>query len=222
MKFLLTSQGLENESIKAALADLLGKPYGDSQVTFVTTASHASPSDKRWLFRIFSQFDELGFRTIDTLDFAGLPEDVWLPRLQAADLLMFTGGNTIHLAYEMQKAGMKERLDELLKTRVYAGNSAGSIVATKDLSMSNPDDRGYSTSRDLNDFNETLGYLDFHIRPHWKHPDHAHSTEAAVQEKIEKYHITDPVYLIDDQTAIKVDGENVEVVSEGDWKVCNQ
>lgn len=33
--------------------------------------------------------------------------------------------------------------------------------------------------------------------------------------------ISDTVYAIDDQTAIKVDGDSIEVVSEGAWEKFN-
>ena len=223
MKFLLMSQAVENESIKQALLDLVGKPFAEANVLMVTTASNAAFGDKRWLIRMFNQFDSLGFAKIDIIDFAGLPEDAWLPQFEAADVLMFTGGNTTHLAYEMGRANMKQHLEKLLGTRVYASNSAGSIVTGASLAMVNEEDYAYAPSR-IDDLKAatSLGYHGLHIRPHWKNPGHSRSTESWVEAKIAENNITDPVYLLDDQSALKIDGDQLKVVSEGEWKVYNE
>lgn len=222
MKFLLMSQALENDSIKQALQDLLGKSFSESKVAIVTTSSNPVFGDKRWLIKMINQFDEVGFETVDILDFAGLPEDVWLPRLEKADVLMFTGGNSTHLANEMRKVGMKERLDKLLETRVYASNSAGSIVTCASLAMANDKHFSYSEQAQIPEDLTSLHYHPFHLRPHWNHPEHSASTEAWVEARIAERNVTDPVYLIDDQTALKVVDGEVEVISEGEYKIYNQ
>ena len=220
MKFLLMSQGVENESIKEALLDLLGKPFSETNLAFIPTASLASPVEKSWLLKMLNQFYDLGFQNYDIVDIAGLPEDTYLQRLEAADLLMFSGGNTMHLAYTIKRIGFKKHLDRLLETRVYAGNSAGSIVSTSALHMAGDKHGSYSSMVDLSDIG-ALKYHNFQLRPHWKHPSHVRSTEEWVEKTIAENNITEPVYLLDDQSAIKVDGEKIEVVSEGEWKVYN-
>lgn len=53
--------------------------------------------------------------------------------------------------------------------------------------------------------------------PHFDHPDHP----DASMDNAEKWAamLPVPVYAIDDQTAIKVNGSDVEVISEGRWKL---
>ncbi|MFF1542376.1 peptidase E, partial [Streptomyces sp. NPDC058291] len=41
MNFLLTASGLRNETLRDALRDMLGKPFGSANVVYVPTASVA-------------------------------------------------------------------------------------------------------------------------------------------------------------------------------------
>ena len=64
---------------------------------------------------------------------------------------------------------------------------------------------------------KSLSLLDFAIHPHLDHEWFPENSLA----NLEKLATTIPVpsYAIDDQTAIKVNDGNVEVVSEGNWKL---
>ena len=44
MKFLLTSGGITNDSIRNALVDLLGKPIAESSALYIPTALYANPN----------------------------------------------------------------------------------------------------------------------------------------------------------------------------------
>lgn len=220
MKLLLTSEGFHNESIKQAFYEMLDKPVNELNIALVTTASNANQGDKRWLISIMNQFDEMGFKNIDFFDFVGLPKELWLPRLENADVIFFSGGNTTHLMYEIKIAGLDTELKKLLESKVYVGNSAGSIVATKNLSISNPKDRDYYSPRKDEFDNVALELVDFLLRPHYNTPGHP-STEADVLKMIEENDVKEKVYLIDDDTAIRVVDDKVDVISEGAWKVFN-
>ncbi|HZM81166.1 MAG TPA: hypothetical protein VFC19_36030 [Candidatus Limnocylindrales bacterium] len=63
----------------------------------------------------------------------------------------------------------------------------------------------------------TLGIVDFSIFPHVDHEDLPENTMAAAEKWAAG--IPGPAYAIDDQTAIKVIDGNVEIVSEGHWKL---
>lgn len=64
---------------------------------------------------------------------------------------------------------------------------------------------------------QTLKLVDFVIRPHLNSADFP----AATLENMEKWaaKVDVPMYAIDDQTAIKVVDGEVEVISEGEWKL---
>jgi dipeptidase E len=100
-----------------------------------------------------------------------------------------------------------------LRDTVYVGLSAGSMVLTprigEDFVSWKPPTGGDST----------LGVVDFSIFPHLDSPDRPDRTVAAAERWAAG--IKGPAYAIDDQTAIKVTGGSVEVISEGHWKLLN-
>jgi dipeptidase E len=61
------------------------------------------------------------------------------------------------------------------------------------------------------------GIVDFALIPHLDNKDHPDASLANAEKWAAK--VPAPVYAIDDQTAIKVVDGNVEVVSEGHWKL---
>jgi dipeptidase E len=61
------------------------------------------------------------------------------------------------------------------------------------------------------------GLVDFALIPHLDHKDHADASLKNAEKWAAKLRV--PVYAIDDETAIKVTDGNVEVVSEGHWKL---
>ena len=110
----------------------------------------------------------------------------------------------------MRASGLADLLPSLPDT-TWVGVSAGSMVMTPrigDLFVewpSAPDDR-------------TLGLVDFSIFPHLD------VFPTNTMEAAERWAagIDGPVYVIDDETAIRVvDGNQVDVVSEGTWKLLN-
>ena len=61
------------------------------------------------------------------------------------------------------------------------------------------------------------GLVDFALIPHLDHKDHPDASLANAEKWAARLPV--PVYAIDDETAIKVTGGTVEVVSEGHWKL---
>jgi dipeptidase E len=61
-----------------------------------------------------------------------------------------------------------------------------------------------------------LGVVNFSIFPHLDSPD-----RTVAEAERWAAGINGPAYAIDSQTAIKVTGGSVEVVSEGRWKLLN-
>ena len=61
-----------------------------------------------------------------------------------------------------------------------------------------------------------LGLVDFALFPHLDHEGHPESSTANLERMVAEVPVL--TYAIDDETAIKVVGDTVEVVSEGHWK----
>lgn len=217
MKLLLTSGGLENDSIIGALKELVEQSFDKLNLAFVPTASNAEEGDKQWLIKDLEKCKQLGF-AVDIVDISALPKKIWKKRLERADILFFEGGNVFHLMYWIKKSGLRELLPELLKTRVYVGVSAGSIVMCPSLMFVTFEKR-VAEEIDGEIDEEGLGVVSFFIEPHANNPHFPELTFNNVRKEAKR--TTMPVYALDDQSAIKVVDEEVTVVSEGIWKKFN-
>ena len=63
------------------------------------------------------------------------------------------------------------------------------------------------------------GLVDFSIRPHLGSDDFPMAGMAMMERAAARF--GGPLYALDDASAIKVDGDRVEVVSESTWKLLN-
>ena len=220
MKLLLTSGGLTNKSISQELFELVGKKPEETTLAFIPTAANVEEGDKRWLIDDLYNIKQQNLKCIDIVDISALPKEIWLPRLEAADVLFFSGGNTSHLMYWLEKSGLDKLLPELLKTRVYVGISAGSIVTAPTLELSSNDKKLFYEETFGYRNEKALGFVDFHIRPHLNSPNFPNITKEGLQEIANK--VKEPIYVLDDQSAVKVVDGKIEVISEGEYFVFNK
>ena len=219
MKLLLTSGGITNKSIQHALVDMLNKPIADSNALCIPTAMYGhpwvGPGVKAWEFisgKENNPMVDLGWKSVGILELTALPsirEDRWVPLVRETDVLLVSGGDALYLHYWMQQSGLAELLPSL--QAVYVGMSAGSMVMGPNIG---DDFVGWEPPDGVD---EALGMVDFAIFPHLEHEMLPGNTMAAAQRWAAG--MKGPAYAIDDQTAIKVIDGEVEVVSEGDWKL---
>jgi len=94
-RLLLTSGGISNGSLAKCLFDLAGKGPSDTSISVIPTASHIGPGDRSWLIEDLGRLKALGFQSIDVVDIAAIDKRYWLPRLEAADVLYFSGGQPL-------------------------------------------------------------------------------------------------------------------------------
>ena len=220
MRLLLASAGITNPSIKAALVDLLGKPIADSTALCIPTASYgmgARGPNSAWRFIAGEEPDcpmtGLGWKSVGVLELTALPSldpEAWMPVVRAADVLLVNGGDPMFLHHWMVTSGVAELLPSLSNT-VYVGLSAGSMVLTPRIGEDFVEWRPPTGGDDT-----TLGLVDFSIFPHLDHPALPDNRMANAERWAAR--LTVPAYAIDDQTAIKVTDDRVEVVSEGRWR----
>lgn len=214
MKLLLTSNGLSNQSIITALIELAGKPAEKINVVFIPTAANAEEDDKSWLIDDLVNIKNQKFNQIDIVDISALPKESWLPRLEHADVLFFGGGHTRHLMHWVSKSGLANILPELLKTRVYVGISAGSLITAPTLALSSNISEPFKYGDDIPDDGKGLGLVNFSVRPHLNSPDFPKANGEVIKEKARE--INETVYGLDDMSALKVIDGQVEIISEGE------
>ncbi len=220
MKLLLTSAGLSNKSIAKALFELVGKKPADTIIAFIPTAANINDEDKGWFVTDLYNLKKQKLKKLDIVDISVLPKEVWLPRLKAADVLFFSGGNSPHLMYWLEQSGLKKILRGLLKTRVYAGISAGSVVTAPTLELSNKDKRLYYEKKFGYKANKALGFVDFYTRPHLNSSYFPKLRKNFLQKIAGQ--IKKPLYALDDQSALKIINGKVKVVSEGKYLIFNK
>ena len=156
---------------------------------------------------------ELGWKSLGVLELTALPsidDERWIPVVQGTDVLLVNGGDPLFLSYWMRQSGLADLLPSLRET-IYVGLSAGSMVLTPNIG----DD--FVRWKPPTGGDETLGIVDFSIFPHLDHPDLPDNSMADAERWAATMSV--PAYAIDDETAIKVVDDAVDVVSEGHWRL---
>jgi dipeptidase E len=218
VKLLLTSAGIKNAAINDAMVDLLGKPIAECSALCIPTAAYGHPFHPFVGWRFIAgrspgtPMCELGWKSLGVLELSALPgidEEQWVPLVKETDVLLVGGGDALFLAHWMRESGLAKLLPSL-GDAVYVGLSAGSMVMTprigEDFMFWKP-----PTGED-----KALGIVDFSIFPHVDHPDLPENTMAEAERWAAG--LSNPAYAIDDDTAIKVVDDTVEVISQGHWK----
>lgn len=140
-----------------------------------------------------------------------------MPAVRRADTIIVWGGDVLYLRHWMQESGLATLLPEL-ENAVYLGIRAGSIVVTPFNDDADVDRRFVPDGSDRGrDAEHALGLVDIALFPHL---DNADMPEASLDE-IRRWSqgIPVPTYAIDDDTAARIVGHAVEVVSEGSWSL---
>lgn len=218
MQLLLTAAGITNKRIHDVLVDMLGKPIADSNALCIPTAMYGhpwvGPGVKAWEFisgNSGNPMVEMGWKSVGVLELTALPsinKDRWVPLVRETDVLLVAGGDALYLCHWMRQSGLADLLPSL--QAVYVGMSAGSMVMAPNIGEFfvgwTPPVGG----------DEALGLVDFAIFPHLDHEMLPGNTMAAAERWAAG--LQGPAYAIDDETAIKVTGGEVQVISEGKWK----
>jgi len=244
IKLLLTSSGITNRSLENALTELLGKPIGESSALFIPTGVYPFVGGANYAWWPIagskqSSLVGLGWKTMGLLELTALnsiEKDCWLSTIKETDAILVWGGDPLYLAYWFHHSGLARELSSLDKDIVYVGVSAGSIavssifvetysgprrgagspLATEQISFVTADGE---ISRTLITASG-LGLVEFAIIPHYNNPDHSDACGINAERWAAK--IPAPVYAIDEQTAIKITGNRVEIISEGQWKLFDR
>ncbi len=241
MKLLLTSSGINNKSIQNTLVELLGKPISEANALFIPTGVYPFRNGQYYAWYPIGgdaapHMCQLGWKSIGILELSVLPSinrDKWLPTLAEADALLVWGGDPLFISYWMQHSGLTDILPSLPGNLVYVGVSAGSMAVASVFAETYNAERSCAgdplTSEEIvfssakGDVNATLvtangmGLTSFAVIPHFENKEHFASSLSNVEKWASRLSV--PVYAIDDATAIKVTEGNIEIITEGRWKL---
>ena len=218
MKLLLTSGGLTNKSISNALFELVGKKPEDTSLVFIPTASNTEMGDKDWFINDLINIRKQNFKKVLITDISAVSEDIWKPQMEEADVLFFGGGDEYHLIDWINKSGLAKLLPKYLKTKIYVGLSAGSVVTNKNLDFKISQSI-YEEDLDRTEDMLGLGYVDFYFLPHLNSSYFQKLREKNIKEATKE--IKEKIYALDDQSAIKVVDGKIEIVTEGQYLEFN-
>ena len=217
MRFLLTSTGVTNASIRNALFELLGRPIAECSALVIPTAAYYFSQGPAIAYRLISgkargPLCELGWKSLGVLELTALPSvdrENWIPLVREVDALLVGGGDPMYLCDWMRQSGFADVLPSLRREMVYVGVSAGSMAVTPSFGETYNDrpTAGY----------RALALVDFALGVHLDHPSMPDNSLANVEAWAAG--VPAPTYGIDDETAIKVVDGKAEVISEGHWKL---
>lgn len=214
MKLLLTSNGICNQTLADALAELASKKPGEVKVAFIPTAVNVETgNNKDWFIAQLTDLQKFGFTQINIVEIAAMGID-WREKLDNADVVYAGGGNPYYLLDVMRKVEFDTWFKQNIDKKVYVGGSSGAIVMTPSVRVATIKTYESRNAPSITDLT-ALNYVDFELAPHV--PDWPSLEEVA------EYAKTTPnaVYAIDNQTGIQVKDDELEIISEGSWKRFN-
>ncbi len=96
MKYLLTSAGIKNDSLRKALVDLLGKPVAEASALCIPTAILPFPGGPAMAYRFINGITAnrlcgLGWKSLGVLELTALPSiatEVWVAAVREVDALL--------------------------------------------------------------------------------------------------------------------------------------
>jgi dipeptidase E len=210
--------GLTNKSIENALLDLIDKSPEETTVAFVATASNMITGDKTWIIDALARLKNLNFKSIEITDISAVGKEIWQPSFEKADVIYFEGGHTYHLMRWLHKTGLSESMAALLKNKVYLGVSAGAMVTNPNLNpkLSN---LVYHEEKIEYEKMDGMNLVDFHFLPHLNTPWYEKMTKENIEQLSKQTHRK--IYGLDNQSALKIVGDKIEVITEGEFCLFN-
>lgn len=171
MKLFLTSEGLQKNLVND-FKKLVGTKK-KIKVAFIPTAAHGEKGDKSWLEKDKKNIKSTGTDVFE-VDLDKLSGTKLQSELGKADIIWVNGGNTFYLLDRVRKTGFDKMIKPLLKTRIYVGVSAGSIItgpsieicATKIIKDENKIGLKNLTGLSLVDFVVLPHVGDYSVTPH--------------------------------------------------------
>ena len=215
MKLVLCSEGFHTENTVHACIELCGKPQDEIKVAIINEGYAVETGDKRWVMDNLNDVAKNFPAELDIVNLLALSLDEIEARIMGKDVIFVVGGNTDYLMHVFNKTGFDKLLSKLLETKVYVGSSAGSMVMGKRVPgeayrkiYGEPYDHGVT---------EYFGFVDLAIKPHFMSLHFPNNRPEVLQEVASGMPF--PVYGLQDDSAIVVNGEEQKFIGSEPYKV---
>ena len=188
----------------AGLLPLFEKELTGKTVSFIPTASTV----EKVTFYVQAgkeALESLGM-IVDVLDISSESPDEIRRRIAANDCIYISGGNTFFLLQELKRTGADAVIVRAVKGgKLYIGESAGSIVASKNIEYIKAMDSS-KKAPELTNF-DALGLTDFYTVPHVRN----FPFKKAAKKIIDEYSASLNLLAIANDEAILVENDALRV-----------
>ncbi len=187
---------------------MVGKARKKINVAVINEAYAPFRDTLRWVLANLNKVAENFGGRLEFVNLLALDAKEVKERIGKSDVIFVVGGNTDYLMSVFNKTGFSQMLPQLLKTKVYVGSSAGSMVLGKRLST-----KAYEKiygERGTFGINQYLGLVNLCFMPHLDSEDFPNRKETLIDAV--KDHHGAPVYGLRDDSAIIVEGETMTTI----------
>ncbi len=190
--------------VKDTFKNFMNNNTKGKKVLFIPTAN-IDEETKFLVDEAKEVFESLGME-VEDLEISKLNEKTIKNKIEKANYLYVSGGNTFYLLQELKR----KNLIDFIKNRVnfgmtYIGESAGAIITSKDIEYNYlMDDK--TIAKDLKDY-LGLNLVDFYVVPHLNE----FPFEESAKQTVEKYKDKLNIIAINNSQAIIVKDDKFEI-----------
>lgn len=208
MKLILCSEGFYTDEIVKKCEELVGKPRSSINIAIINEAYAAEhKSNLRWVVANLSDVVDNFGGELELVNLLALDIKTIEERIMKHDVIFVVGGHTDYLMSVFNKTGFAKLLPKLLKSKIYVGSSAGSMIMCKRLSK-NAYLKLYGQKEDYG-IKKYMEIVDLSIVPHLDSPKRKGRKEALI--KVSRNH-QGVIYGLNDDCAIVLENKNLYTI----------
>lgn len=208
MKLILCSEGFYTEKIVKKCEEFVGKSRKDINIAVINEAYAAEhKSNLRWVVANLNDVIKNFGGELELVNLLALDIKEVEKRIAKHDVIFVVGGHTDYLMSVFNKTGFTKLLPKLLKTKVYVGSSAGSMIMGRRLSKE-AYHAMYAQKKDYG-INKYQGFVNLSIIPHLDSPKRKGRKEILL--KISKKY-NDIIYGLNDDCAVVLEGKKLYTI----------
>lgn len=178
MKLILSSGGFTTDEIIDTTIKLIGKPKDEINLAIINEGYAVEGDSKRWAIEEMAKIAKIFPGRLDLVNLLALKPEQIEKHLKNVDGIYVLGGHTDYSMHVLNQSGLAAMLPELLKTKVYIGSSAGSMIMgrrvnTEAYQLVYGEEGTYGVE-------EYMNLVDLAIKPHLGNPDFPNNTEGII------------------------------------------
>jgi dipeptidase E len=183
------------------------KPFSKLKIAWIINASKSVPNTD--YFERHRKFFKDHDYSIQKVDIDGKNKDELKTLLKDFEAVFVEGGNSFYLLKSIRESGFDEVVKELMPAGlIYIGASAGSYVACPTIEMALWKHQDKYNHHGITDYT-AMNLVPFLMTAHYK-PE----LKEILKDKIDG--VTYPVKVLDDEQAILVIDEKIELIGKGE------